>query len=108
MRCYFHLENDASRILDEGGIEVADLREARTQAFMALEEVLDEGSGTAWLRGWRLRVVDGNGALLFLFPLCRPAQPRGVAPRSRGTPSASIHRALQFSLGQPALLGLLP
>src|SRR3954453_15869381 len=93
MRCYFHLENDTSRLPDEDGVEVADLREARTQAFMALEEVLDEGSGSDWLRGWRLRVVDGNGDLLFLLPLGRPAQSRVVAPRSSGT------HPLRFALG---------
>jgi Domain of unknown function (DUF6894) len=85
MRCYFHLENDASRILDEGGIEVADLREARTQAFMAFEEVLDEGSGTDWWRGWRLRVVDGTGNLMFLLPLGRPEMPRALTRRQGGT-----------------------
>ena len=59
MRCYFHLENDTTRISDEDGIEVADLKEARAQAFIAVEEALDEASQTGWWRGWRLMVVDG-------------------------------------------------
>ena len=85
MRCYFHLENDTSRLPDEDGIEVADLQEASAQAFSAMLEVLGEESDTEWWRGWCLRVVDATGALLFLFPLCRSVQPRGVAPLSRGT-----------------------
>ena len=78
------MENDTSRLPDEDGIEVADLREARTQAFMAVEEVLGAGSKTDWWSGWRLRVVDGNGALLFLFPLRRPEAPHAITRRQGG------------------------
>jgi hypothetical protein len=79
------LENDTSRLQDEDGIEVADLKEARAQAFMAVEETLGEGSQTDWWRGWRLRVVDGTGNLMFLLPLGRPEMPRAFTRRQGGT-----------------------
>jgi len=81
MRCYFHLENDTSRLPDEDGIEVADLLEARTQAFMAVQEVLGEHSDTDGWRGWRLRVVDVTGDLMFFLPLGRPEVACAFTPR---------------------------
>ena len=85
MRCYFHLENDTSRLLDEDGIEVADLQEARAQAVQAMLEVLGEESDTDWWTGWGFRVVDEMGDLLFLFPFVRAQAPRAAIRRQGDT-----------------------
>jgi len=79
MRCYFHLENDTSSIRDEDGIQVADLRDARAQARLAVAEVRDEEPDSQWWEGWKLKAVDAAGNLLFLLPLDISAAPRTAA-----------------------------
>jgi len=69
MRCYFHLEDGVSSILDEDGVEVADSRRALHQALVDVLEVLYREPDTSEWDGWKLRVVDGLGNLLFLVAL---------------------------------------
>jgi hypothetical protein len=70
MRCFFHLVNGREAILDEAGIEVADLETAKTQAVKAIRELRQEGSGTSneW-SGWRLDIVCPEGSLLYSIGL---------------------------------------
>ena len=70
MRCFFHLVNGREAILDEAGIEVADLETAKTQAVKAIRELRQEGSGTfdEW-SGWRLDIVCPEGSLLYSIGL---------------------------------------
>ena len=65
MRCFFHLVNGREAIMDEAGIEVADLDMAKAQAMRAIRELRQEGSGTTdeW-SGWRLEIVCPEGSLL--------------------------------------------
>jgi hypothetical protein len=65
MRCFFHLVNGREAIMDEAGIEVADLDMAKAQAMRAIRELRQEGSGTMdeW-SGWRLDIVCPEGSLL--------------------------------------------
>ena len=69
--------------MDEDGIEVADLREARAQAIQAVLEMLGEESDADWWTGFR--VVGEMGELLFLFPLVRLEVRRAVIRRQGGT-----------------------
>ncbi|WP_442000444.1 DUF6894 family protein [Microvirga sp. 2TAF3] len=70
MRCYFNLVDGYEKILDQDGIEVLDLEQARVQALKAIEELLEEDDAAAedW-RNWVLEVTDGSGTILFSIPL---------------------------------------
>jgi hypothetical protein len=72
MRCYFHLVNGHDAILDDTGIEVADLETAKAQAWQAIAELRHEadGGGEDW-RGWRLDIVCPEGTLLYSCPLTK-------------------------------------
>lgn len=75
MRCFFHLLSDDDTILDDRGLEIADLQEAKVQALMAIQELRQEiDSIDEDLRGWRLHVVDGSGVILMSVSLDMPAQ----------------------------------
>ena len=69
MRCYFNLEDRRSTILDEEGIEVADLAQARVQALIAATEVSAGEPDVQQWEGWDLKVVDTAGDVLFRLPL---------------------------------------
>jgi hypothetical protein len=70
MLCYFHLVHTDERILDETGIEVADLEAARYHAIKAILETRNETlSAHADWTGWHLKVVDEAGSVLLLLPL---------------------------------------
>lgn len=70
MRCYFNLVDGYERILDQDGIEVLDLDQARSQAVNAIEELLEEDGGMAgdWQK-WSLEVTNEYGQILFSIPL---------------------------------------
>jgi hypothetical protein len=70
MRCYFHLSSVDDTILDDQGLEIADLHEAEVQALMAIQEVRQEmDSIDGDLKGWHLHVEDGSGTTLMSIPL---------------------------------------
>ena len=69
MRCFFHLVNGREAILDEAGIEVADLETAKTEASRAIRELLQEGGASDEWSGWRLDIVCPEGSLLYSIGL---------------------------------------
>ena len=59
MRCFFHLLNGDDTILDDQGLEIADLHEAEVQALMAIQEVRQEMDSIdedlkGWISTWRM------------------------------------------------------
>ena len=69
MRCFFHLVNGREAILDEAGIEVADLETAKTEASRAIRELRQEGGASDEWSGWRLDIVCPEGSLLYSIGL---------------------------------------
>jgi hypothetical protein len=70
MRCFFHLVNGQETILDDSGIEVADLEMAKVQAQKAIRELRQEYGGASedW-SGWRLDIECPAGRLLHSLDL---------------------------------------
>ena len=75
MRCYFNLVRSHHTIIDEEGLEVADVEEARTFAREAAAEMVQDGvAEIAHWRGWQMEARDASGTVLFtmgfeaLFP----------------------------------------
>lgn len=68
MRLYFHVFDGSRTREDNEGLEVADLEEARQEAWSAVQEFLAE-SEPGDLQGWALNVVDDAGALILSIPL---------------------------------------
>ncbi|MBF9234412.1 DUF6894 family protein [Microvirga alba] len=70
MRCYFNLVNGTDMIVDQDGIEVRDIEQARSQAWKAIEELRAEDSASAseW-KDWRLEVTDASGTIFFSINL---------------------------------------
>ena len=53
MRCYFNLVSSHHTIIDNEGLEVADVEEARTFAREAVAEMVQDGvAEIAHWRGW--------------------------------------------------------
>jgi hypothetical protein len=75
MRCYFHLVSCHDAILDDNGVEVADLDSAEAEARKAIQELRqeDEEPDDLWA-GWQLTVTDASGRLLLSIPLATPLQ----------------------------------
>jgi hypothetical protein len=72
MRCYFHLVNSHEEILDEEGIQVSDLEDAKAQALAAIHELRrDLNEEIADSSSWHLDIVCSNGALLYSIPLAQ-------------------------------------
>jgi hypothetical protein len=70
MRCFFHLVNDFEEIVDNSGIEVHDLENAKVQALLAITELRHEiGMDIEDWSGWRLDIVCPQGTLLHSMPL---------------------------------------
>jgi hypothetical protein len=69
MRCYFHLVNSHEEILDDEGIEVSDLEDAKARAMRAIDDIRDEAirQEASW-QGWRLDIVDPLGRVLASLP----------------------------------------
>jgi hypothetical protein len=70
MRCYFNLVNGTEEIIDDDGIEVSGIEQARVQALKAIAELRQEDNDLAseW-RNWRLEVSDSEGHVLFTISL---------------------------------------
>src|SRR5215203_4120260 len=66
MRCYFNLVSSDHTIIDEEGLEVADVEEARTFAREAVTEMVQDGvAEIAHCRGWQMETRDASGTVLF-------------------------------------------
>jgi hypothetical protein len=70
MRCFFHLVGAYDTLLDEDGVEVADMGQLRAHAQKAVEELRSEDLSAArdW-KGWRLEVTNTSGAVLLTINL---------------------------------------
>ncbi|MEZ0171326.1 hypothetical protein [Microvirga sp. TS319] len=71
LRCFFHLVNGQQAVLDEIGITVSNLEDAKAEALMAINELRRESEGTSnddW-KGWMLNVVCLEGNLLYSLNL---------------------------------------
>ena len=70
MRVYFHATNGVRSILDQVGIEVVDIEQARVEARRALEEFRRELDPLEdCLSGWRLEIVDAAGLVVLTLDL---------------------------------------
>jgi hypothetical protein len=70
MRCYFHLVNGSDRIVDQDGIEVRDIEQARSQAWKAIEELrAEDGASAVEWKDWSLEVTDASGMVYFVITL---------------------------------------
>jgi hypothetical protein len=69
-RYYFHLVSPHEVILDDEGVEVTDLAEARAEALKTIDELRRESPSAAegW-EGWRLDVADAAGSVVFSISL---------------------------------------
>ena len=69
-RYYFHLVDGNDVILDEGGVEVADLEIARAEVIKAIVQFRRECPDTAieWV-GWRIEVADAAGSIVLVIDL---------------------------------------
>ena len=73
MRCYFHLVSCHDVIVDDTGVEVADLENAEAEARKAIQELCqeDDEPGSMWA-GWQLSIADASGRVLLSIPLTTP------------------------------------
>ena len=77
MRCFFHLVGpEGASIPDAGGVEVASLEEARTEAMKGIAELRREEPALQqdW-NGWTLWIVDESGELLSKIQLNAVSHP---------------------------------
>jgi hypothetical protein len=70
VRCYFHIVGGSDDFLDESGVEVDSLEEARAEALMVIDELRrhDRSIVEHW-GGRSMRIVDEVGRLLSVIPL---------------------------------------
>ena len=73
MRCYFNLVNGTEEIIDDDGIEVSGIEQARAQALKAIAELRHEDNELAseW-KNWRLEVTDQRHRIIHPQPRNRP------------------------------------
>ena len=70
MRCFFHLVSNHDEIVDDTGIEVDNLENAKAQALLAIEELRRElGEEVQDWSGWRLDIVCPSGTVLYTTQL---------------------------------------
>ena len=70
MRCYFNLVNGHEKIMDQDGIEVRDIEQARVQALKAIDELREEdGAAMSDWNDWSLEVTDASGTVFFSISL---------------------------------------
>jgi hypothetical protein len=88
MRCYFHLVSYHDAILDETGVEVADLEAAEAEARRAIQELREEDNAADedW-QGWQINVTHWSGHVLLSIPL-------DPAPQQHWSPQPSRRRTL--------------
>ena len=66
MHCYFNLVSSHHAIIDDEGLEVTNLEEARTFAREAVTEMVQDGvAEIAHWRGWEMEARDASGTVLF-------------------------------------------
>ncbi len=85
MRCYFNLVSSHHTIIDNEGLEVANLDEARTFAREAVAEMVQNGlAEIAHWRGWQMEARDASGTVLFTmgFDALIPAEAQAAAEAS--------------------------
>ncbi len=88
MRYFFHLVDPHGSILDEDGVEVADMGQLRAHTQKTVEELRSENPCAAgdW-KGWLLEVTDTSGAVLLVINL-DPVSPGEAMRRDKnGNPS---------------------
>ena len=70
LRCHFNLVYAHQTLVDQEGVEVADVDQARTLAIEVALDMIRTGEAqiTDW-RGWRLEATSGSGAVLFTLRL---------------------------------------
>ena len=70
LRCHFNLVCAHQTLVDQEGVEVADVDQARTLAIEVALDMIRTGEAqiTDW-RGWRLEATSGSGAVLFTLSL---------------------------------------
>ena len=85
MRCYFNLVSSHHIIIDNEGLEVADVEEARTFTREAIAEMVQDGvAEIAHWRGWQMEARDASGTVLFTmsFDALIPAETQATAEAS--------------------------
>ena len=85
MHCYFNLVSSHHTIIDNEGLEVADVEEARTFARAAVAEMVQDGvAEIAHWRGWQMEARDASGTVLFTmgFDALIPAEGQTAAEAS--------------------------
>jgi hypothetical protein len=66
MHCYFNLVSSHHTIIDNEGLEVADVNEAHAFAREAISEMVQDGvAEIAHWRGWEIEARDASGTVLF-------------------------------------------
>src|SRR5215210_831798 len=90
MHCYFNLVSSHRTIIDNEGLEVADVEEARTFAREAVAEMLQDGlAEIARWRGWELEARNASGIVLFTMGFDAPppveARKAEALPKEDGT-----------------------
>ena len=73
MRCYFHLVSCHDVIVDDTGVEIADLENAEAEARKAIHELRqeDEEADERWA-GWQFNIADASGRVLLSIFLTTP------------------------------------
>ena len=103
MHCYFNLVSSHKTILDEEGIEVADINEARAFAREAVAEMVQDGvAEIAHWRGWEIETRDASGAVLFTigFDALLPSEAHGAEVQT--VVAVSSKRASTYAYGEAA------
>lgn len=80
---HFH-SADGGREVDESGIELPGLREARDQAIRFSGAILTHNPQQLWTSGhWRVEVTDEDNALLFTVITLAVDAPRPDDPKAQ-------------------------
>src|SRR4051794_38927445 len=99
MHCYFHLVCAHETIVDDEGLEVADLDEACARAGEAVAEMIRDGVGElAHWRGWELEARDPSGAVLFTigFDAALTTPDREAEVQAAAEPVAEVEGTLAY------------
>jgi hypothetical protein len=73
---YFHIQDGADSIQDKFGVDLPDLRAARTEATILAGELLRDRPDAFWgARAWTMCVEDENALMLFSIHVAAIAAP---------------------------------
>lgn len=83
-RCFFHLVRRGVVLMDDVGVDVADVGTTSAQILAALRDLLaaDLDSEDDW-HGWRLEIVDHTGHVLGTISLDEPGAGMEFPQRQR-------------------------